>query len=69
MDKNLKELQSFANNLSKQPEGRPLHPHTRTYSRSEMFASGTKKLKSKISDKTKNIAVSMVMSSSGTKKD
>ena len=69
MDKNLKELQNFANNLSKQPEGRPLHPHTRVYSRNEMFVSGTNKIKSKISDKTKSIAVSMVMTSSGTKKD
>ncbi len=70
MDKNLKELQNFANNLNKKPEDRPLYPHTKNiFSRNEMFITGTKKIKSKIKDNAKTLAISTVMSSSGSKKD
>ena len=70
MDKDLEELQNFANNLNRKPEERPWHSRHSFSSKDEMFSSATKKIKSKMSSKIKTIsAVSITLGSAGSKKN
>ena len=46
MDKDLEEIQNFANYLNRKPEERPFKRSIET--KNEMFSSGTKKIKSKM---------------------
>ena len=70
MDKDLEELQSFANNLNRKPEERPWHAKHTFESKDEMFTSATKKIKSKMSSSMKAMsAVSIALTSGGSKKN
>ena len=70
MDKDLEELQSFANNLNRKPEERPWHSRRTIGSKNEMFTSATKKLQSKMNSTIKAVsATSIIISSGGSKKD
>ena len=62
MDKDLKEIQNFANYLNSKPEERPFKRSIKTTN--EMFSSGTKKIKSKMQVRS---AASMVMGESSKK--
>lgn len=67
MDKDLEELQNFANNLNRKPEERPEYSRRNiSYSKDKMFASGTKKIKSKMGMMS---AISMALTSGGSKKN
>lgn len=58
MDKNLEEIQNFANYLNRKPEERPPYSKRSVETTNEMFSSGTKKIKSKMQVTS---AVSMVI--------
>lgn len=62
MDKDLKEIQNFANYLNSKPEERPFKRSIET--KNEMFSSGTKKIKSKMQVRS---AVSMLIGGSSKK--
>ena len=64
MDKDLEEIQNFANNLNRKPEERPTYPKRSIETTNEMFSSGTKKIKSKMHVMS---AVSMVIGGSSKK--
>ncbi|MBR1545064.1 MAG: hypothetical protein IJ638_03930 [Alphaproteobacteria bacterium] len=68
MDKNLEELQSFANDLNSIPEVRPSSwmRSASSQNKEEMFVSGTKKIKSKMAMMS---AVSMALTSGDAKKN
>ena len=59
MDKDLKEIQNFANYLNSKPEERPFKRSIKKTN--EMFSSGTRKIKSKMQVRS---AVSMVIGGS-----
>lgn len=62
MDKDLEEIQNFANYLNSKPEERPFKRSIET--KNEMFSSGTKKIKSKMQVRS---AVSMLIGGSSKK--
>ena len=69
MDKDLEELQDFANNLNRKPEERPARSCHSFLSKDMMFSNGTKKVKSKMGKSRLISAASIAMISSDAKKN
>lgn len=71
-EKSFKEIQDFAEQLSKIPEHRP-YSHTKTAEKNDKFTTATEKLNKKIPQKPKKklnfINVAMVLNSKKAKKN